>query len=60
MKENYDGYQFSIDGKEKIYNSNMCLYFLNSYLEFNKIPRELIDVNIAKIIINTIFYYNKL
>lgn len=47
MKENYDGYQFSIDGKEKIYNSNMCLYFLNSYLEFNKIPRELIDVNIA-------------
>ena len=47
MKENYDGYKFSIDGKEKIYNSNMCLYFLNSYLEFNKIPRELIDVNIA-------------
>ena len=47
MKENYDGYKFSIDGKEKIYNSNMCLYFLNSYLEFNKIPRELVDVNIA-------------
>ncbi len=27
MKENYDGYKFSIMGKEKIYNSNMCLYF---------------------------------
>ena len=27
MKENYDGYRFSIKGKEKIYNSNMCLYF---------------------------------
>ena len=24
MKENYDGYKFSMHGKEKIYNSNMC------------------------------------
>ena len=29
MRENYDGYKFSLYGKEKIYNSNMCLYFLN-------------------------------
>ena len=34
MKENYDGYKFSKRGKEKIYNSNMCLYFLNNYKEF--------------------------
>ena len=47
MKENYDGYKFSIDGKEKIYNSNMCLYFLNDYLESGKIPVQLIDMNIA-------------
>ena len=31
MKENYNGYKFSIHGKEKIYNSNMCLYFLNRH-----------------------------
>ncbi len=47
MKENYDGYKFSLYGKEKIYNSNMCLYFLNSYVRLNRIPEELIDMNIA-------------
>ena len=47
MKENYDGYRFSLYGKEKMYNSNMCLYFLNNYLESRRIPNQLIDVNIA-------------
>ena len=47
MRENYDGYKFSVHGKEKIYNSNMCLYFLNRYIRFNRIPTELIDMNIA-------------
>ncbi len=47
MRENYDGYKFSLHGKEKIYNSNMCLYFLNSYTELGRIPEQLIDVNIA-------------
>ena len=47
MRENYDGYRFSLYGKEKMYNSNMCLYFLNRYGRFNRIPVELIDVNIA-------------
>ena len=47
MRENYDGYRFSMHGKEKIYNSNMCLYFLNSYVQLNRIPEQLIDVNIA-------------
>ena len=27
MKENYDGYKFSMKAKSEIYNSNMCLYF---------------------------------
>ena len=30
MKENYDGYSFSEKTEEKIYNSNMTLYFLNA------------------------------
>ena len=47
MRQNYDGYRFSVHGKEKIYNSNMCLYFLNNYVRFQEIPDQIIDVNIA-------------
>ena len=47
MKENYDGYRFSINATEKMYNSNMCLYFLKSYVAFNEVPAKLVDVNIA-------------
>ena len=47
MRENYNGYRFSLYGKEKIYNSNMCLYFLNNYVRFQEIPDQLIDMNIA-------------
>jgi len=47
MKENYDGYKFSTYGKEKIYNSNMSLYFLNSYIRLGRIPEQLIDMNIV-------------
>ena len=49
MKENYDGYKFSLESKEesKLYNSNMCLYFLNEYVKYEEIPENLVDVNIA-------------
>ena len=47
MKENYDGYKFSLKAEERIYNSNMCLYFLNEYVKYKEIPEELVDVNIA-------------
>lgn len=47
MEENYDGYRFSKDVETKLYNSNMCLYFLNNYMSFGKIPEELVDTNIA-------------
>ena len=47
MKENYDGYTFSTKGLEKMYNSNMCLYFLKDYIQFGEIPEQLIDNNIA-------------
>ena len=51
IKTNYDGYIFSnmIKGdldKYKIYNSNMTLYFLNSYKEQNEVPDDLVDINI--------------
>ena len=47
MKEHYDGYKFSKEAKEHIYNSNMCLYFLLDYLRLKQIPERLIDMNIA-------------
>ena len=47
MKENYDGYRFSMDATEKLYNSNMCLFFFNDYIDRGKIPEQLIDTNIA-------------
>ena len=47
MKDNYDGYRFSSKANEKMYNSNMCLYFLNEYVTYNEIPEKLVDVNIA-------------
>ena len=47
MKENYDGYMFSLAGNEKVYNSNMCLYYINQYNRMGKMPQSLVDVNIA-------------
>ena len=46
MKENYDGYKFSMKAQEKMYNSNMCLYFLKEYVAYKELPEQLIDVNI--------------
>ena len=47
MKENYDGYKFSLNAENQIYNSNMCLYFLSEYTWSRKMPDKLIDMNIA-------------
>ena len=51
IKENYEGYIFSdmIEDKYdnyKLYNSNMTLYFLNAYQEQQRVPKEMVDVNI--------------
>ena len=45
--KDYDGYIFALKAKEKMYNSNMCLYFLNEYTTYKEIPDQLVDVNIA-------------
>lgn len=47
MKENYDGYKFSLGAENQMYNSNMCLYFLSKYIRLGQIPNDLIDMNIA-------------
>ena len=45
IREDYGGYKFSLQGKEKMYNSNICLYLLNEYLETGRMPDSLIDAN---------------
>lgn len=47
MKINYDGYKFSLKAEERMYNSNMTLYFLNEYVRHKELPERMIDVNIA-------------
>ena len=47
IKDNYSGYKFSIDGKEEIYNSNMCLYFLNNYMRYKEVPKQLTYTNMS-------------
>ncbi|MEM8523594.1 MAG: AAA family ATPase [Bacteroidota bacterium] len=47
MRSWYNGYTFSEDAEEKLYNSDMVLYFALEYSENGKIPAQLLDVNIA-------------
>ena len=47
MKVNYNGYLFSIKGKETVFNSDMVLYYLKHLEEFKLPPEELTDKNIA-------------
>lgn len=48
MKPWYDNYCFCEDclNQPTLYNSDMVLYFLNSYLRTGKAPREMIDRNV--------------
>ncbi len=45
LEANYDGYRFSLDSEEKTFNSTLVMYYLKNYLELNKPPRVLLDVN---------------
>ncbi|WP_199678649.1 AAA family ATPase, partial [Bacteroides sp. AM16-24] len=47
MKPWYDNYCFSEDRLEEcMFNSDMALYFLNSYLQLGKAPKMMVDNNI--------------
>ncbi len=46
MEENYDGYLFNIEGN-KTFNATLVMYFLKQYYTFNRIPKKLMDDNIA-------------
>ena len=47
MREYYNGFKFSRnDDAIKVYNSTMCLYFLDNYVNLNEIPYDMADVNV--------------
>ena len=46
LKEWYNNYNFSEDTEEKVFNTDMILYFINKYQKANKLPREMIDINV--------------
>lgn len=47
MKPWYDNYCFSEDSlEERMFNSDMTLYFLNNYLQLGKVPKIMVDNNI--------------
>jgi hypothetical protein len=41
----YNGYLFSEDGKERVFNSTMVLYYLDNYQQLHKPPKKLLDRN---------------
>lgn len=43
----YNGYLFEADGKERMYNSDMVLYFAKEYQARGKYPKSLLDTNIS-------------
>jgi hypothetical protein len=43
----YNGYLFEAEGKERMYNSDMVLYFAKEFQKRGKYPRSLLDTNIS-------------
>ena len=47
MKRWYNGYLFNSEAKERLYNSDMVLYFAEYYGRYKKYPKKMLDINIA-------------
>ena len=45
LEKNYDGYRFSEDNEEKVFNSTLVMYYLAQYCSFGKAPNNIIDPN---------------
>lgn len=46
MLEYYDGYKFSVETEEKVFNPTLVMYYLSNYHNKGHAPRELFDKNI--------------
>jgi len=47
LTEWYDGYLFNGDATERLYNSDMVMYFAAYYERFRAYPKKMLDTNIA-------------
>ncbi|GIV44355.1 MAG: hypothetical protein KatS3mg035_1478 [Bacteroidia bacterium] len=47
MREWYNGYRFSVRSQQNIYNSDMVLYYLDHFKDYQTRPYQMLDVNIA-------------
>ena len=47
LKEWYDGYLFNSEATQRLYNSDMIMYFAANYEEKKQYPRKMLDANIA-------------
>ena len=47
LKSWYDGYLFNRKVTERLYNSDMVLYFANYYSQYKEYPEKMLDDNIA-------------
>jgi hypothetical protein len=46
LRSNYNGYLFHEDGKLKVYNPDMILYFFDEWSTSGQFPKQLIDDNV--------------
>ncbi len=46
LRKNYNGYLFNMDGKSRVYNPDMVLYFFNEWLTSGRYPGQLFDDNV--------------
>jgi hypothetical protein len=46
MEAYYNGYKFHPDGKNRVYNPSMILYFFGQILDMGKPPKNIIDPNL--------------
>ena len=47
LKAWYDGYMFNPEAEERLYNSDMIMYFASHYEKKQQYPRKMLDANIA-------------
>jgi len=61
LEEWYNHYIFSEDIDEPIYNTDMILYFIDEFIKRDKLPREMIDINVRSDYsrLRSIIYTNK-
>ncbi|MCK4260474.1 MAG: AAA family ATPase [Halanaerobiales bacterium] len=47
LKNYYNGYLFNEDVEQRVFNSDMVLYYLNTYQKTKNPPKDLVDINIS-------------